>query len=171
MLQIIPTDTCYGLAWALTPEDYLEIYRLKGRDFSKPLALLVRDYDDMKGYIEISDEQIDFLRQYPHPWSFLGMRKTDYILPPYMDSLQYERLSLRVASVCMLWLDVSELEFPLFLTSANPSGWDEAQTLGEANTYFPWVRWIDGGLCEWAPSDIIFFDEHGELRFLRRNYI
>ncbi len=170
MLQIIPTDTCYGLAWALTPEDYLEIYRLKGRDFSKPLALLVRDYDDMKGYIEISDEQIDALREYPHPWSFLGMRKTDYILPPYLDSLQYERLSLRVASVCMLWLDASELEFPLFLTSANRSGETESTTLREARRIFPWVDGIDGGVCDRPPSDIFALWNDGELQYLRRNY-
>lgn len=29
MIFLLPTDTCYGLAGALTREDYKEIYRLK----------------------------------------------------------------------------------------------------------------------------------------------
>lgn len=76
----------------------------------------------MRDYIDISDEQREFLRRYPHPWSFLGKRKSDTILPSYMDSAQYERLSLRVATVCIPAVDISQMEFPLFLTSANPSG-------------------------------------------------
>jgi tRNA A37 threonylcarbamoyladenosine synthetase subunit TsaC/SUA5/YrdC len=75
MLTLIPTDTCYGLAGAFIAADYLEIYRLKGRDFDKLLAILVEELDDMRRYIEISDEHIEFLRTYPYPWSFLGKRK------------------------------------------------------------------------------------------------
>ena len=41
MLFLLPTDTCYGVAGALTREDYADIYRQKGRDFDKPLAFLV----------------------------------------------------------------------------------------------------------------------------------
>lgn len=99
MIFLLPTDTCYGLAGEFTQSDYLEIYRLKGRDFAKPLALLVEDFEDMKKYIEISDEQIEFLKRYPHPWSFLGKRISD--LPEWMDSEQYKMLSIRVASVCL----------------------------------------------------------------------
>lgn len=99
MLIILPTDTCYGLAGEFTEQDYLDIYRLKGRDFDKLLALLVEDFDDMRRYIEISDEQIEFLRDYPHPWSFLGNKKSDFVLPAWMDSNNYQMLSIRVASV------------------------------------------------------------------------
>ena len=99
MLTLLPTDTCYGLAGSFTRDDYLEIYRYKGRDFSKPLALLVEDFSDMKKYIEISDEQIEFLKKYPHPWSFLGKRICP--LPEWMDGEKYNMLSLRVAKICL----------------------------------------------------------------------
>lgn len=99
MLLLLPTDTCYGLAGEFTEQDYHEIYRLKGRDFQKQLAFLVEDYADMKKYIEISDEQIDFLRTYPYPWSFLGKRICT--LPTWMDGDSYQMLSLRVAKVCL----------------------------------------------------------------------
>jgi tRNA A37 threonylcarbamoyladenosine synthetase subunit TsaC/SUA5/YrdC len=83
-MLLLPTDTCYGLAGEFTEQDYLEIYRRKGRDFDKLLAILVEDFDDMRRYIEISDEQIEFLRDYPHPWSFLGKKKSDFALPAWM---------------------------------------------------------------------------------------
>lgn len=153
MLQILPTDTCYGLAGALTEFDYLQIYRLKGRDFSKPLAILVENFEDMKRYIEISDEQIEFLKTYPHPWSFLGKRICD--LPEWMDSEQYYMLSIRVAKVCLPTSQSTlNSQFPLYLTSANLSGHPESKTLAEARVFFPSVEGIDGGVCDRPPSDI-----------------
>ncbi len=101
MLIILPTDTCYGLAWGFSEQDYLEIYRLKWRDFTKQLAVLVEDFDDMRKYIEISDAQIEFLKNYPYPWSFLGKRNPEFHLPEWMDSEKYQMLSLRIASVCL----------------------------------------------------------------------
>lgn len=141
-MLLLPTDTCYGLAGEFTEQDYLEIYRRKGRDFDKLLAILVEDFDDMRRYIEISDEQIEFLRDYPHPWSFLGKKKSDFALPAWMDSEEYQMLSIRVASVC---LKTSEkLNLPLFLTSANLSGRPESTTLDEAQASFPGVTGYDG---------------------------
>jgi tRNA A37 threonylcarbamoyladenosine synthetase subunit TsaC/SUA5/YrdC len=170
MLQIIPTDTCYGLAGLFTETDYLEIYRLKGRDFAKPLAILVEDYHDMKQYIEITDEQIEFLHDYPHPWSFLGRRICD--LPEWMDREKYTMLSIRVAKVCIPTSNfpLPTSNFPLFLTSANLSGHPESKTLTEARVFFPSVEGIDGGLCDHPPSDIFSLWEDGGLRYLRRNY-
>lgn len=174
MLFLLPTDTCYGLAWEFTEQDYIEIYRLKGRDFSKQLAILVEDYADMKKYIEISDEQIDFLKKYPHPWSFLGKRRIDFVLPLWMDSEKYQMISIRVAQVCIppiqLSSHTSNLLFPLFLTSANLSWMPESKTLAEARELFPLVEWIDGGICSQPPSDIFSIGEDGELQYLRRNY-
>lgn len=172
MVFLLPTDTCYGLAWGFNEQDYLEIYRLKGRDFSKQLAFLVEDFDTMKQYIEITDEQIEFLKKYPHPWSFLGKRKSDFLLPVWMDAEKYQILSLRVASVCMsnseLW--TSNYTYPLFLTSANLSGAPESKTLAEATKVFPSITGIDGGYCSQPPSDIFSIGEDGRLKYLRRNY-
>ena len=43
---ILPTDTVYGLcAWPFRPEPVERVYRLKGRDASKPIALLAADLD------------------------------------------------------------------------------------------------------------------------------
>jgi tRNA A37 threonylcarbamoyladenosine synthetase subunit TsaC/SUA5/YrdC len=135
LLILLPTDTCYGLAGEFTEQDYLDIYRCKGRSFDKLLAILVEDFDDMRRYIEISDEQIEFLRDYPYPWSFLGKKNPDFTLPDFLHEKNYQMLSIRVASVCLK--DSEKLNFPLFLTSANLSGYPESTTLAEALSNFP----------------------------------
>ena len=173
MLSLLPTDTCYGLAGEFSEEDYHAIYRLKGRDFTKQLALLVEDYDDMKNYIEISDEQREFLKNYPHPWSYLGKRQKDFMLPEWMDRESYQMISLRVARVCIPPFHLSTFppfHFPLFLTSANRSWMSETKTLAEAGEVFPGVDGVDGGICDHPPSDIFSLDSRGELVYLRRNY-
>ena len=170
MIQILPTDTCYGLAGDFTLEDFYAINTLKWRDETKRLALLVEDFGDMKRYVGISDEQISFLREYPHPWSFLGKRNPECILPDYMDRQKYEMISLRIGKNCIHANIRDKLTNPLFLTSANLSGWAESTTLEEATKAFPWVSWYDGGLCDWAPSDIFSIGEDGEIVYLRRNY-
>jgi tRNA A37 threonylcarbamoyladenosine synthetase subunit TsaC/SUA5/YrdC len=172
MLLLLPTDTCYGLAWDFTRENFLTINTLKWRDDTKRLALLVEDFEDLKPYVMISDEQIEFLKKYPHPWSFLGVRNPDFILPDWMEENKYEMFSLRVAKVCILnyeW-SITNYEYPLFLTSANLSGHPESKTLEEAQRVFPWIEGIDGGICDQPPSDIFSIDERGELKYLRRNY-
>jgi tRNA A37 threonylcarbamoyladenosine synthetase subunit TsaC/SUA5/YrdC len=169
-LILLPTDTCYWLAWSFTHEDYIAIYKAKWRDFSKQLAILVRDFSDMQTYIEISDEQIAFLRSYPHPWSFLGKKQLSLDLPDWMDDEKYSMISVRVAGNCIDANIRDTIEYPLFLTSANLSWQRESRMLQEAQKVFPWVEWIDWGICDRLPSDIFSIGEDGILKYLRRNY-
>ena len=170
MLQILPTDTCYGLAGDFTCEDFHTINMLKWRDETKRLALLIEDFDDMKRYVEVSDEQISLLREYRHPWSFLGKRNPECILPDYMDREKYEMISLRVGKNCIHANIRDKLTYPLFLTSANLSGWAESTTLKGAKQVFPTLSWYDGWVCDGRPSDIFSLGEEGEIIYLRRNY-
>ena len=77
----------------------------------------------MKKYVAITDEQIEFLKNYPHPWSFLGKRSEHFNLPEWMEKEKYEKISLRVAKVFTLHyeLQMKNEKYPLFLTSANLS--------------------------------------------------
>ncbi|MBC7498408.1 Sua5/YciO/YrdC/YwlC family protein [Candidatus Gracilibacteria bacterium] len=168
MLIIIPTDTCYGLAGELTGTDYAEIYRLKGRDFAKPLAILVRNYADMASYIDILSEQIEFLKKYPRPWSYLGKRSSQFKLPDFLDGDTYLRLSIRVAESCISADIRDQILYPLFLTSANFSGQNESKTLAEARESFPDIIGIDEGICDLPPSDIFYFDDSGEIEYMRK---
>lgn len=128
---------------------------------------MVRDYEDLRKYIEITDEQVEFLQNYPRPWSILGKKCEDFVLPEFLDARTYEKISLRVAKKCIIADIRDNFIYPLFLTSANLSGNPESKTLAEAREFFPSMQGIDGGICNQAPSDIFEFGEEGEIKFLR----
>lgn len=162
MVYIIPTDTCYGLAGSYDEVAYEQIYAIKHRDLSKPLAILVRNLEDLPKYINISEEQIKILRVYPHPWSCLAERKSDAPIPAKLRTDdKYQKLSLRVAEVCIPEMIRDTLPYPLFLTSANHSGEKEAHTLEEAKSIIQdnsiKVQSFDGGICDQPGSNIFEF--------------
>ena len=75
----------------------------------------------MNQFIEISEDQKNFLKTYPYPWIFLGKRSGEFILPDFMNSIEYAKISLRVAHNCIDPTILNTLDYPLFLTSANIS--------------------------------------------------
>lgn len=171
MIFLLPTDTCYGLAWELNEQDYKEIYRLKWRDFSKRLAILVRDVDSLRNIAQISDEQVHILEEYQHPWSVILPKNEKYIFPEFLNGDEYSNISFRVARYCIPGESHNQLSYPLFLTSANLSGNPESTTLNDARTYFPWINGHDGGICDLPPSDIFSFWVDDQLIYLRKSSI
>ncbi len=169
MIFLLPTDTCYWLAWELIEIDYHEIYRIKWRDFSKRLAILVPDMDALREIAEISDEQIQILEQYSHPWSVVLPKNKNYVLPKFLNQDEYSNISFRIAEYCVSEEFQDKLIYPLFLTSANLSGKPESTTLGEAREYFPWIDGYDGGICDLPPSDIFSFWVDNQLIYLRKS--
>ena len=83
---ILPTDTLYGLCALPEHEDVL--YELKGRDRSKPVALLAADVDALVAAVPGLDPSV--LRQYvPGPYTLVfgdvGVRVPN--LPPEADAV------------------------------------------------------------------------------------
>ena len=78
---ILPTDTVYGLCALPEHEDVL--YELKGRDRSKPVALLAADVDALVAAVPSLDRSV-LERYLPGPYTLvfgtLGVRVPD--LPP-----------------------------------------------------------------------------------------
>lgn len=142
---------------------------MKGRDFSKRLAFLVRDFDSLREYVEITDEQINFLKAYPHPWSVVLKKKSTWTLPDYLNQDDYDNISFRVAEKCIPANIHNNLQYPLFLTSANLSGKPESKTFLEAKESFPQIAGIDGGICDRPPSDIFSFSEGNQVFYFRKN--
>ncbi len=124
----------------------------------------------MQKYIQISEDQIQFLKSYPYPWSFLGKRNTEFILPNFLDPNQYAMISLRVAENCIDANIRDKIQYPLFLTSANVSGQPESVTLEATKIIFPEIYGFDGGLCDKKPSDIFSLDSDKNIIYLRKNY-
>ncbi|MDQ1343403.1 MAG: hypothetical protein QG650_122 [Patescibacteria group bacterium] len=169
----IPTDTCYGLAAELSSiEGYADIYRLKGRDFTKPLAFVVRTFDEFSRYADFTREQMAFLREYPYPFTVLAVPKNGAPIPEFLDAAQYRKIALRVGERCVPADIANALPFPFFLTSANRSGDTEARTAEECLAAFgPDVRVMGKGIADRPASDIFEFEgKTTGLRYVRRNY-
>jgi L-threonylcarbamoyladenylate synthase len=72
MIYIFPTDTCFGLACSITEiKDYEKIYKIKKRDFGKPLAILVENFEWLEKYTTLTKEQVNFLKNYKKPFTIL----------------------------------------------------------------------------------------------------
>lgn len=62
---IFPTDTVYGIGTGiLNQEGIKKIYEIKGRDFNKPLAILVGSLEDVKDYAYINDDAIKLTKAF-----------------------------------------------------------------------------------------------------------
>ena len=55
----------------------------------------------LREYSEITDDQIEFLKGYMHPWSIILKKNQSMVLPKYLDADQYSHISFRVATVCL----------------------------------------------------------------------
>lgn len=175
MIYCIPTDTCYWFASNIyNEEDFLNIYKLKWREFNNPLAFLLKEYNDISWVINLTDEQIEFLKNYPHPFTVIWDANKDFLLPSFLDKKIYSKIAVRVARECINIDLIKKLEYPSFLTSANYSWEKEIYSYNVALNIF----WKQEGvmICSWItknypPSNIFSFVwDSLELNFLRKNY-
>ena len=120
---IFPTDTCYWIATPINDIDgYNEIYTIKQRTYNKPLAILVGGFNDIVKYAKITQEQINFMKDYPHPFTILVTPKENLIDKRLKNKEIYKKIAFRVAHT-QLQRELIDKHGPLFLTSANVS-WD-----------------------------------------------
>ncbi|MCE5263035.1 MAG: threonylcarbamoyl-AMP synthase [Deltaproteobacteria bacterium] len=123
-----PTETFYGLGADARNEAAVEqIFRIKGRDFRNPIALIVADE---RGVIPLAEEipeaaRILMKRFWPGPLT-LVLRASSAVLPRLTAGTG--KIGIRVSSHPIARLLASGLGGPLTATSANRSGGPECTT-------------------------------------------
>ena len=132
----MPTDTCYGLAVNPCDARALErLYRLKGRDFGKPLLLLIAERKQLADLTSVISPQSRRLMEefWPGPLTLLlpaapGWRASRVVaagkIGVRLPESPLARELVRLAGV------------PLTSTSANPSGAPAAFDAGRVREYF-----------------------------------
>ena len=128
MIYLIPTDTCYGMACEIADSnEYNKIYKIKQRDLKKPLAIMVGDTMWLRENTDLNFDQLDFLNQYPRPFTIVTrsriMSHLIHFKDEYLDfhnSEIYDKIGFRVANNDVEKKLIEEVG-PLFLTSANIS--------------------------------------------------
>lgn len=166
------TDTFYGLgADPLNPDAVAKIRKLKGREDSKPILILVSDDSELDRFIEPSPlfKKVA-ASHWPGPLTLIGVSRQDV---PAELTAGTNSLGLRLPDDEDVRALVRACAGALTATSANLSGSPPARTAAEVASYFPdgIDLIIDGGeVTATAPSTVL--DVSGvEARLIREGAI
>ena len=129
----IKTDTVYGLICdASNIEACDKIYEIKRRERTKPLAIFVKNIDEVKKYVlenELSDNVVRVMEKYwPGPLTIILKKKKqvfDYI------TNGFDSIGIRIPSDIFLLNVLKNVDFPLAQTSCNISGENEYKDANE----------------------------------------
>lgn len=118
---LYPTETTYGLgADALNTEAIKKIYLVKGRDYRKPLSVMVNGVAMAEKYVEVNEPARRlFSTLLPGPLT-LVLRKNENV--PDILTGGLPTLGLRWPDYPLVQGILESFGFPFTATSANPSG-------------------------------------------------
>jgi L-threonylcarbamoyladenylate synthase len=102
---LLSTDTCYGIACSVDDvRSYEKIYKIKKRNFLKPLAIMVENLQWLEDNTDLNEEQIIDLKEYPHPFTIICQSSVIQALLQFDDEKHfyknkdvYEKIAFRVA--------------------------------------------------------------------------
>lgn len=186
MIYIIPTDTCFGIACALSDKrNYHKIYKIKKRSFEKPLALMVESFEWLADNTELIPDQIQYLKEYERPFTVLTHSSYVRLFLQFEEEETgifenkdvYTQIGFRVAHTPEQKKLLKKV-WPIWLTSANLSGAGEIYTLQDIEKQFEYYIEKDIVKIVWGtdldpdikPSDVFGFEgESTEQVFVRQN--
>ncbi len=187
MIYIIPTNTCFWIACPIHDIKWYEkIYKIKKRELSKPLAVMVKDFKWLEENTDLNNEQIQFLKNYKRPFTILTNSDHLKLWMNYIDEDNnefinrdiYKSFAFRVAHNDIQEKLIKE-NWPIFLTSANLSNKPEVYKTKEIEEEFNY--YIDKNIVKflwkntwnlnevWASDIFEFIWETTDIKYLRQN--
>jgi L-threonylcarbamoyladenylate synthase len=166
-IGVLPTDTMYGLVGlALNKRTVTEIYKLRYRDFHKPLIVLISSMADLKllGINVTAAHGLILNKVWPGPVSV--------ILPSSKEKFKHLTRGTKTIAVRLpknkFLIDIISQTGPLVAPSANLSDYPPAKTIKEAKKYFgnKAAFYISTGTRPIIPSTIIKLTKTG-LKVIR----
>jgi L-threonylcarbamoyladenylate synthase len=117
---ILPTDTVYGLcAWPFRPEPVERLYRLKGRDRSKPIALLAGDLESLLEALPELDATLT-VGLLPGPYTLIIPNPEHRF--PWITGENPSAIGIRIAELPVEAAEVLHAVGVVCATSANAAG-------------------------------------------------
>lgn len=116
-----PTDTVFGVGAIISDIEAInKIYKLKNRDYSKPLAILASKVDDIIPYIEnVSQEVLDIMNKYWPGALTIIFKKSNLVDKVVTNNLETIAFRIPASKVAQ---EVLDKYGPLAVTSVNLSG-------------------------------------------------
>ncbi|MCX8092901.1 MAG: L-threonylcarbamoyladenylate synthase [Candidatus Goldbacteria bacterium] len=117
---ILPTDTVYGLfCRAFDKQAVKKIYKIKGRDFSKPLQVFLSKKTEIFKYCKLNNRQKKYINKYlPGPYTLILELRDKY---KKFFSFLKDTIGVRIIKYKLL-NEIIKKTGPLAATSANLSG-------------------------------------------------
>jgi L-threonylcarbamoyladenylate synthase len=172
---VLPFDTVYGLV--ANPFDELaieKIYKIKGRSFDKPIALIFSSVEMLKKYISISAEQEKYIlsktpgaHTFILPWTVGDKKK----FSSHYQKL--EKIGLRIPDYQFILDFVGKIGQPIAATSANISGqpncWTTDDFIDQIKNQIDEPDWIidAGEMPKNPPSEVIDISNLQNIKILR----
>lgn len=121
------TDTVFGVgALPNDVEAINSIYEMKGRDRNKPLAMLFSKLEDLKEFVDVSDDLLVKMSQFwPGAITFIVPKRPEVKLQPQFKTIGIRQPDSLVAKT------VLDTFGPMAVTSVNKSGEETASTVDE----------------------------------------
>ncbi|NCB46788.1 threonylcarbamoyl-AMP synthase [bacterium] len=155
----IPTDTLYGFAAAANNESAVDkIYKIKGRNFAKPLILFIDNFNELTKMGLNTDDNTDQIlkKNWPGALTAILPAKTN----PQISAFKFETIGIRIPNHKMLLELLKKIPFKILTTSANRSGSiSENDPLKIQNEFFNEIDWLieDGIIQDSLPSTVADF--------------
>lgn len=151
-----PTDTVYGVAADPYQEEAVgALSRLKGRDRSKPLAVLVADMDQAISLVKFDDVALDLAEEHWPGGLTLVLRRIESV-PNWIGDAHSRTVGVRCPDHGAA-LELLRSFGPLVVTSANKAGDEPALTADEAAAALGGgvAQYIDGASGGVLPSTVV----------------
>jgi L-threonylcarbamoyladenylate synthase len=168
---LYPADTIWGIGCdARSTEAIAKVYTIKGRDYGKPLIVLVSDLTMLYDVAETVHPRVDTLLHYHE-------RPLTIIYPGAKTAFQHlaakdGTIGVRIVADGFCHQLIAAFGAPLVSTSANMSGAPSPIRFGSVSTDI--INSVDFALPAFTekdltgrPSVIARYDDNGELDFIR----
>lgn len=160
-LVVVPTDTLYALSASAISEECIEkVFMAKGRDFHKPLSIIVHNIGEIGKYAETVPGIEKYL---PGPYTVLLKRKIG-TLPDILTG-GLDKIGIRIPEH-PIPLGLAKLCGPITATSANLSGGKNPTRIEEVTVEAD-LAIDDGPTRLGKPSTIVDLSE-GRPKFINR---
>ncbi|MBI2084067.1 MAG: threonylcarbamoyl-AMP synthase [Candidatus Aenigmarchaeota archaeon] len=167
-----PTDTLYGLgADALNRKAVKSVYRVKGRDFRKPLTIMFSSLKQAKKYVKFDPISLKLARKFlPGPLTLILPTKARF---PKELTLGMNRVGVRIPDNQIAVELVKLYNAPITSTSANISGEKDPITVEDVVTQLgDKVNLIlDGDKCKYKKPSTIVEVVNGKVKVIRKGVI
>lgn len=170
-IVVYPTDTLYGIAAnALSKKAILKVYKVKGREFKKPLSIAFNSLTESKKYVKFNRTTLKLAKRFlPGPLTIILPMK--YGFPKELTGSK--DVGIRIPDNRITLELIKKFGYPITATSANISG-NKGPITAEVAIKQIGDRVdliLDGGKCKLKKPSTVIEIKNNEIKVLREGAI